>query len=276
MVTRAVEWKKPYTWGTAITVDPETKVISLNLRDENNLIIYDAWDDEIYVDLQLPDWIKPTDAFPVWVTTGRVLVADWWDVTGTLICAKTTSGDNIKILYSDAGQLFIDNGSWTFKQIYLKAEIDILLQGLRDNILSQVVKYWLNKIYDQDTVVELGYWEVTQHWERSWHHVTIDPEWEVEVYNVNVAWDDQIKINTGIDLINSNASWDYTTSINYNGITMTDRTSNTSVLPFSGEEKLVTLTVNSTGPTTPETGKLWYYTANSVLKIYDGSARQTI
>lgn len=138
MVVRDVEWKKPYTWGTAITVDPETKVISLNLRDENNLIIYDAWDDEIYVDLQLPDWIEPTDAFPVWVTTGRVLVADWWSVLGTLICAKTTSGDNIKILYSDAGQLFIDNGSWTFKQIYLKAEVDALLLGLRQSLETQI------------------------------------------------------------------------------------------------------------------------------------------
>ncbi len=138
MVVRAVEWKKPYTWGTAITVDPETKVISLNLRDENNLIIYDEWDDEIYVDLQLPDWIEPTDAFPVWITTGRVLVADWWDVLGTLICAKTTSGDNIKILYSDAGQLFIDNGSWTFKQIYLKAEVDALLLGVRQSLESEI------------------------------------------------------------------------------------------------------------------------------------------
>lgn len=138
MPVRNVEWKKPYTWGTAITVDPETKVISLNLRDENNLIIYDAWDDEIYVDLQLPDWIKPTDAFPVWVTTGRVLVADWWSVLGTLICAKTTSWDNIKLLYADNWQLFIDNGSGTFKQIYLKAEVDALLLWLRESLETQI------------------------------------------------------------------------------------------------------------------------------------------
>ena len=64
MATRIVEWKKPYTWWKAITVD-ENKVISLNLREENNLIIYDAWDDEIYVDLQLPDWITPLDVVVV-------------------------------------------------------------------------------------------------------------------------------------------------------------------------------------------------------------------
>lgn len=138
MPVREVEWKKPYTWGTAITVDSETKVISLNLRDENNLIIYDSWDNEIYVDLQLPDWIRPTDAFPVWVTTGRVLVADGWDIQGTLICAKTTSGDNIKLLYGDNGQLFIDNWTWTFKQIYLKPEVDALLLGLRQSLEAQI------------------------------------------------------------------------------------------------------------------------------------------
>ncbi len=70
MTVRAVEWKKPYTGWKAISID-ENKVISLNLRDENNLIIYDEWDDEIYVDLQLPDEIRPTDAFPVWVTQGE-------------------------------------------------------------------------------------------------------------------------------------------------------------------------------------------------------------
>ena len=65
MATRVVEWKKPYTWWQAIDID-ENKVISLRLRDENNLIIYDEWDDEIYVDLQLDDEITPVSAFPVW------------------------------------------------------------------------------------------------------------------------------------------------------------------------------------------------------------------
>ena len=100
MTVRAVEWKKPYTWGKGIDID-ENKVISLRLRDENNLIIWDEWDNEIYVDLQLDDEIRPTDAFPVWITTGRVIIDNGWDKTWTLICAKTTSGDNIKIFYSD-------------------------------------------------------------------------------------------------------------------------------------------------------------------------------
>lgn len=138
MVVRNIEGKALRTWWTAITVDQETRVISLNLREENNLIIYDAWDDEIYVDLQLPDWIEPTDAFPVGITTGRVLVADGWDIQGTLICAKTTSWDNIKLLYGDNWQLFIDNWSWTFKQIYLKSEVDALLLWLRESLEAQI------------------------------------------------------------------------------------------------------------------------------------------
>lgn len=137
MATRVVEWKKPYTWGKAIEID-ENKVISLRLRDENNLIIYDEGDDEIYVDLQLKDWIRPTDAFPVWITTGRVLVADDWDITGTLICAKTTSWDNIKLLYGDDGTLWIDNWTWTFKQIYFKSDVDQLLQNLRTYVNQQL------------------------------------------------------------------------------------------------------------------------------------------
>lgn len=163
MSVRNIEWKKPYTWGKAISID-ENKVISLNLRDENNLIIYDSWDDEIYVDLQLPDWIKPTQAFPVGVTTGRVLVADWRDVTWTIICAKTTSWDNIKILYGDDGKLYVDNWTWIFKQIYLKGEVDALLQALREYIDAQLalkqdkLTAWDNITIDANNVISASGW----------------------------------------------------------------------------------------------------------------------
>jgi hypothetical protein len=133
MATRIVEWKKPYTWWKAISID-ENKVISLNLRDENNLIIYDEWDDEIYVDLQLDDEITPTDAFPIGVNTGRVIVDNWWDKAWTIISAVTTSGDNIKILYADDWTLWMDNWTWTFKQIYFKADVDAIAQAIWDYI----------------------------------------------------------------------------------------------------------------------------------------------
>ena len=137
MATRVVEWKKPYTWWQAIDID-ENKVISLRLRDENNLIIYDEWDDEIYVDLQLDDEITPISAFPVWVNTGRVIVDNGWDKTWTIIVAKTTSGDNIKLLYADDWTLWMDNWTGTFKQIYFKSDVDALLLALRQYIDEQL------------------------------------------------------------------------------------------------------------------------------------------
>lgn len=140
MTVRAVEWKKLWTWGQAIDVDRQNKIISLRLRDENNLIIYDNGDHEIYVDLQLSWDIEPTDTLPVGITTGRVSVANWWSVTGTLICAKTTSWDNIKVLYGDDNKLYVDNGTGTFKQVYLKPEVDALLSSLRDYVDEELAK----------------------------------------------------------------------------------------------------------------------------------------
>ena len=134
MVVRAVEWKLPYTGWKAIEIT-NRKVVNLRLRDENNLIIYDAGDNEIYTDLQLWDEIRPSSEFPVWANVGRAIEDNGWDTTGTLVCFKTTSGDNIKLLYADNWKLFIDNGTWTFKQIYLKSEVDALL-ALKQDLLT--------------------------------------------------------------------------------------------------------------------------------------------
>lgn len=136
MTVRAVEGQKLWTGWTAITVDQLNKVISLNLRDENNLIEYDVGDDEIYVDLQLGDEIRPTSDFPVWVTVGRAITDNGWWMTGTILVAKTTSGDNIKLFYCDDWKLYIDNGTWTFKQIYLKSEVDALLALKQDKLTA--------------------------------------------------------------------------------------------------------------------------------------------
>lgn len=139
MAVRVVEWKKPYTWGKAISID-ENKVISLNLRADDNLIIYDEWDNEIYVDLQLPDWIVPTDAFPIWCNVGRVSSEDGWDVTGTIVSFQTTSGDNIKLLYADDWTLWIDNGTGTFKQLLFKWDIDTIVTNLTNYIDTELAK----------------------------------------------------------------------------------------------------------------------------------------
>lgn len=116
MPVRAVEWKKPYRWGTAIEIT-EDKVINLLLREANNLLHVNG-NNELYCDLQLDDELRPTDDFPVGVTTGRINPDNWWDWEGTILCAKTTSGDNIKLVYTDAWEIWVDNGTGTFKRIF--------------------------------------------------------------------------------------------------------------------------------------------------------------
>lgn len=163
MVVRAVEGQKLWTGWTAITVDQLNKTISLNLRDENNLIEYDVGDDEIYVDLQLGDEIRPTSDFPVWVTVWRAITDNGWWMTGTILVAKTTSGDNIKLFYCDDWKLYIDNGTWTFKQIYLKSEVDALL-ALKQDLLTAGD----NIIIDENNVISATsapHWIASINWD---------------------------------------------------------------------------------------------------------------
>ena len=131
MAVKITEWERTVSWGTAIEVTAN-KVINLLLRSEDNLIKLD--ENEIYVDLQLESWIDPSDTLPVGVTTGRVLQNNWWVATGTLLVFKTTSWDYVTWIYGDDGKLYIDNGTGTFKQIYLKSEVDALFVQLRSEI----------------------------------------------------------------------------------------------------------------------------------------------
>ena len=203
MTVRAVEWKQPYTWWTAIEID-ENKVISLRLRDENNLIIYDEWDDEIYVDLQLPDEITPTDAFPVWVTTGRVIVDNGWDTQWTLICAKTTSWDNIKILYADDWKLYMDNGTWSFKQIYFKADVDLIIQTLTTYINTELAKKQ-NWVTSDTAPINPSEWDL-------WYDTVND---ELKVYDGTQwnttgwwgSWDVVVSTDTGNELSTGVGLW---------------------------------------------------------------------
>lgn len=113
MVTRLYEWDKNETGWTWIEVT-DNKVINLILRDENNLIQVNE-DNEVYTDLQLESWISTSDTLPVWITTGRVLLADGRPATWTLTCSKTTSWDYTMYLYGDNGKVYIDNGTGTRK-----------------------------------------------------------------------------------------------------------------------------------------------------------------
>jgi hypothetical protein len=213
MATRVVEWKKPYTWGKAIEID-ENKVISLRLRDENNLIIWDEWDNEIYVDLQLDDEIQPIDAFPIWVNTWRVIVDNWWDLTGTIISAVTTSGDNIKLLYADNWTLWIDNWTWIFKQIYLKWDVDTIIQSLQNQIdilmgLGKFLSIWDCSTWLPDSFpLALPYDYHTWDWYLVWvvdNTVNYKPEWAV--FN----WQASTTVETDAPMINDVYIYDGTT-----------------------------------------------------------------
>lgn len=149
MAVKITEWERTVSWGTAIEVTAN-KVINLLLRSEDNLIKLD--ENEIYVDLQLESWIQPSDNFPVWVTTGRVIQNDWWIATWTLLVFKTTSWDYVTWIYWDDGKLYIDNGTWTFKQIYLKAEVDALLEQLRQELSEAAFSGDYNDLINKPTL----------------------------------------------------------------------------------------------------------------------------
>ncbi len=129
MATRIVEWQLPYTWGTGIGIDTN-KVISLLLREENNLIQVNG-DNEIYTDLQLAVNITPSSDFPVWVTVGKVLAENWWSQNGLILNWKTTSGDYARWLYWADGKIYFDWGQGTWKQVYYSEEVDALFTALR-------------------------------------------------------------------------------------------------------------------------------------------------
>lgn len=158
MATRIVEWQKPYSWGTAIEIDSD-KVISLLLREENNLIQLND-DNEIYTDLQLEANIQPTDDFPVGVTVGRVLQADGWTQSGLLLNWKTTSWDYARWIYANDGKIYFDNWLGTWKQVYYSTEVDSLLNVLRTNIEDTLVNDYQRKL-------------------TAWANITIDPSTNV-------------------------------------------------------------------------------------------------
>lgn len=158
MTVRLYEWDKTETGWAWIEIT-DNKVVNLILREENNLIKIND-DNEVYTDLQLESWITPSDTLPVWVETWRVLVADGRPVTWTLILAKTTSWDEIKILYGDDGEIMVDNGTGTWKNIttaYFKtqAEYDALpARKNTDGNLYIIVDY--HRLMEYEELINLA------------------------------------------------------------------------------------------------------------------------
>lgn len=153
MTTRIVEWKLPYTWGTGIGIDTN-KVISLLLREENNLIMVNE-DNQIYTDLQLADWVAPTDEFPVGVTVGKVLAEDWWTQNGLLLNWKTTSGDYARWIYWADGEIYFDGGTGTRNQVYYSSEVNDLFTALRGELATVAFTWDYNDLINRPAFLQV-------------------------------------------------------------------------------------------------------------------------
>lgn len=206
MWVQIYEWEKTVTWGTGIEVTAN-KVINLLLRDENNLIKVDA-NNDIYVDLQLEDWITTADTLPVGVTTWRVLQADGWVKSWTMLCFKTTSWDYVTRIYGDDGKLYIDNWTGTFKQIYLKSEVDALFAQLRSELSTVAFSGEYNDLLNKPTLwtaaaLDAGtdIWEVPVIWSNGKLDSSIVPAVISSVYTVPTQND--------LTTLTNAVRWDY-------------------------------------------------------------------
>lgn len=112
MATRIKDDAIPYKWGIGIEIT-DNHIINVLLREANNLIHVNE-NNELYVDLQLDEWIAPDDDFPVWVTTGKILQSDGWQQSWLILNRKTTSGDYARLIYANDGNLYVDlwDGVW--------------------------------------------------------------------------------------------------------------------------------------------------------------------
>ena len=174
MVVKITEWEKTVSWWNAIEVTAN-KVINLLLRSENNLLKVEQ--NELYCDLQLEDWLTTSDALPVGVTTGRVLEADWWVKSWTMLCFKTTSWDYVTWIYWDDGKLYIDNWTGTFKQIYLKDEVDALFAQLRSEISAVGYSGEYNDLLNKPTLWTAAALDV---WSNPWEIPVVQQNWRLD------------------------------------------------------------------------------------------------
>lgn len=140
-------WPNLSAW---VGIDPEAlthRIIEVLLREENNLIQVTE-DNELYVDLQLPNWVAPTDDFPVGVTTWSVQAVDGRPYTGTLLHYETTSWDYCQWLRGNNGNLYFDGWDGTRKQVYYADQILALL----DEYIRRRDFYWDAEVISNGTI----------------------------------------------------------------------------------------------------------------------------
>lgn len=128
MATRIKDWEVPYTWWIWIEIT-NNHVINVLLRELNNLIHVNE-NRELYVDLQLDDWILPDDDFPVGITTWKILQADWRQQSWIILNWKTTSWDYVRLIYANDEKLYYDPWTWEWIEIATWESIAPLINDL--------------------------------------------------------------------------------------------------------------------------------------------------
>lgn len=275
MVTRLYEWDKNETWWNGIEVT-DNKVINLVLRSLNNLIKVN-WDNEVYTDLQLEDWIENTDALPIWVNVGRVLAADGRPVTGTLISWKTTSWDRVKFLYWDNWDIYMDNGTWIWntsewnlKVFYLSNISDIATaQAAYDRWSSWKVSIlnYSGTLFFQLTHTWMTYASFACSRWSSWARSSVG----YDSLNFTVASDVVTAITTWRVTIGDGIRY-LDTDVNYSTVYMPQYDGSPATKKYVDSRVII----DSVAPDNPTEWQFWYDTTISVLNLYDGTQRQQI
>lgn len=249
-----IEWQLPYTWGEGIEITAN-KVIKVLLREENNLIEINN-DNELYTDLQLNDWIEPSDEFPVGVTVGKVLEDDWWSQNWLLLNWKTTSWDYARWLYGADWKIYFDWGTGTFDQVYYSSEVDALF-----NQLATVAFTWdYNDLKNRPEIVNPNDWEltITRNWTEIWTFTAnqeADETINIEVPTTVAELTDASDYAKFTDLATVATTWDYDDLLNkptipvVNDGTLTVQKNWTTVATFTANSS-TNQTANITVPTT--------------------------
>ena len=187
MATRIKDWEVPYTWWIGIEIT-ENHVINVLLRELNNLIHVNE-DRELYVDLQLDDWIQPDDDFPVGITTGRILAEDWRPQNWLIINRKTTSGDYTRLITAADGNFYVDLWDWVWR-----------LLGWWGMLDCNTKTFWISN--DQDfTNAQAAYdWYMSgknsiliSEWDWWLQMFYLSSDWMLnETHNLDFAWAEEV------------------------------------------------------------------------------------
>lgn len=171
MAVRIKESTTPYKAGIGIEIT-NNHIINVLLREANNLIHVND-NNELYVDLQLPDGIAPDDDFPVWVTTGKILQADWWQQSGLILNRKTTSWDYARLIYANDWNVYIDCWDWIWRLLWGEGTRcntrTFWIETNQDLDIAQQVYDWIKTWNNALIIHDIGRWPqcYTLSWEKT-------------------------------------------------------------------------------------------------------------